>query len=64
MFYINQIVRVLPDDHDIDFPDYGIVHHKDEGYTVDVTFKLQGHGDYRWFVKRSRVVESDRSDLQ
>ena len=63
MFYINQIVRILPDYHDFDFPDYGIVHYKDDGHRVRVTFKLQYHGSYRWLVKRSRVIESDRSDL-
>ena len=40
MFYINQIVRILPDDRDVDLPDYGIVHRKDEGDRVSVTFKL------------------------
>ena len=63
MFYINQIVRVLPDDHDVVLPDYGIVHRKDEGYQVSVTFKLQDYDRCRWFVKRNRVIESDRSDL-
>lgn len=63
MFYINQIVRVLPDDHDVVLPDYGIVHYKDEGYRVHVTFKNRYRGGYRWLIKRSRVIESDRSDL-
>ena len=63
MFYINQIVRILPDDRDVDLPDYGIVHRKDEGDRVSVTFKLQCDGGHRWFVKRSRVIESNRSDL-
>ena len=63
MFYINQIVKILPDNHDVDLPDYGIVHSKDEEYRVRVTFKHQCHGCYRWLVKRSRVVESDRNDL-
>ena len=64
MFYINQIVRILPDDCDVDLHDYGIVHRKDEGHKVGVTFKPQCHGGYRWLIKRSRVIESDRSDLQ
>ena len=63
MFYINQIVRVLPDDYDIDLANYGIVHRKDAGHRVGVTFKLQCDGGNRWFVKRSRVIESGRSDL-
>lgn len=63
MFYINQIVRVLPDDHDVVLPDYGIVHCEDNGYRIHVTFKNQCHGGYRWLIKRSRVIESDRSDL-
>lgn len=63
MFYINQIVKILPDDRDVDFPNYGIVHRKDDGHRVGVTFKLQSCDRYRWFVKRSRVIESGRSDL-
>ena len=63
MFYINQIVKVLPDDCDVELPDYGIVHRKDEGYRVGVTFKQQCNGGYRWIIKRSRIIEADRNDL-
>ena len=63
MFYINQIVRILPDDHDINFPDYGIVSRKDEGYNVPIAFQLSRYSIERWWVERSRVTKSDRSDL-
>lgn len=63
MFYINQIVKILSDTHDVEFPNYGIVHSKDEGYRVRVTFKRRVRGSYRWIIKRSRIIESDRSDL-
>ena len=63
MFYINQIVRVLPDDHDVVLPDYGIVYRKDEGYKVSVIFNFQYYDSHRWHVKRSRITKSDRRDL-
>ena len=62
-YYINQVVKVLPDKHDVDLPDYGIVNKKDEGHHVPITFKFSRYESHRWRVKRCRVTESDRSDL-
>lgn len=61
-FYINQIVKVLPDKDDVDLPDYGIVNRKDEGYNVPIAFNFSRYGQ-KWWVIRSRVTKSDRSDL-
>ena len=63
MFYINQIVKVLPDAHDIPLPNYGMVNMKDVGYYVPIMFKHSNRRIKKMWVERSRVVESNRSDL-